>query len=94
MNDTRAHRRTLESPPVARVLDRLRSAGSWVRSRGDDWDAECPAHFDVAMSLAIGVGSGRRALILCRSGCPTYEVLAELGLTFADLHQRGGAQHG
>jgi hypothetical protein len=36
-------------------------------------------------SLSVGEGEDGRALVWCRAGCDTGDVLAALGLTFRDL---------
>jgi hypothetical protein len=48
--------------------------------------AACPAHADRSPSLSITeVGDGR-TLIHCHAGCGAAEVLAAVGLDFADLY--------
>ena len=59
-------------------LDKVQKIGA------DKWKACCPAHADKSPSLAI-TDKGGRILIKCFSGCETSDVLAALGLTFADL---------
>lgn len=68
------------SAPVENLLRRLHAKRS-----GAGWTAKCPAHDDQKPSLSIDEGSDGRALILCRAGCATDDVLAALGLTPRDL---------
>lgn len=67
---------------VARVVEKLEA----VRELGDGkWIARCPGHDDAQPSLAISIGRGGRALVYCRSGCATPDVLRAIGLEFRDL---------
>src|SRR5215472_17082101 len=70
---------------LKRVLDRL----GRVRPSGDHWSARCPvpAHDDQTPSLAISLGADGRVLLHCHGPCTTEEVLAALGMTFADLFE-------
>lgn len=56
-----------------------------VRRSGGGWMARCPAHEDRSASLSIGAGSDGRVLVHCFAGCDTADVLAAIGLGFADL---------
>lgn len=47
--------------------------------------ARCPAHADKSPSLSICLGNEGRILLYCFAGCSNTEILASLGLTFADL---------
>ena len=50
------------------------------------WNTRCSAHHpDKNPSLDIGTGDDGRALVICRAGCPTSEVLRAAGLSFRDL---------
>jgi hypothetical protein len=50
------------------------------------WQAKCPAHGDGSPSLSICEGrDGRVVLVHCFAGCPTGDVLAKLGLGWADI---------
>lgn len=60
---------------VEYVLERLRAAGLEPRARGRGWSCRCPAHDDHRPSLDIDPGDDGRALVLCRSGCRTDDVL-------------------
>lgn len=48
----------------------------------------CPGHDDSTPSLSV-TDKGDRVLIHCHAGCAPEAVLAPLGLTLADLHDRG-----
>ena len=50
----------------------------------DRYKAICPAHDDRSPSLAIKVDGGR-LLLHCFSGCQTIDLLAAIGLDFADI---------
>ncbi len=50
------------------------------------WTAKCPAHGDKRPSLSIRKGDKGRVMVRCFSGCDTKDVLAALGLKFADLY--------
>jgi hypothetical protein len=60
-------------------LDRVRESGH------SKWIARCPAHDDRSPSLAIRECEDSRILIHCFAGCETEDVLAAIGLTFADV---------
>lgn len=72
------------------VLDRFT-----VEQRGDTHSkALCPHHPDQRASLSIS--RGRDGVVLkCQAGCDTGEVLADVGLTWADLYDepRNGNGH-
>ena len=56
--------------------------------------ARCPAHEDRSPSLAIKDCGDGRILLHDFAGCETEDVLAALGLTFADvMPERIGAEH-
>jgi putative DNA primase/helicase len=65
-------------------LDRLRQAltDHGCNPRGSS--ARCPAHDDRTASLSIGQGR-EGAVINCHAGCDPLDVVAELGLDWADL---------
>jgi hypothetical protein len=67
--------------PVERVRAALEAAGSHRQSR--DW--QCPAHDDSRASLSVAEGRDGRAVLRCQAGCQTEDVLAHLGLGWADL---------
>jgi hypothetical protein len=47
--------------------------------------ALCPAHADGSPSLSVGTGDDGRVLVRCFAGCRTEDILAALGLSWADL---------
>ena len=56
--------------------------------------ARCPAHDDKSPSLAVKECGDGRILIHDFAGCETEDVLAAIGLTFADvMPERIGAEH-
>ncbi len=64
----------------------LLSKLSRVKKTGADrWMACCPAHQDKTASLSIKALPDGRILAKDFGGCDTSEVLAAVGLTFADL---------
>ena len=66
-------------------LDKLLSCLDKVQRIGQDrWKACCPSHDDMSPSLAIKNDEGR-LLLHCFAGCETENVLAAIGLTFADI---------
>lgn len=67
---------------VTRLLDRLRK----VRPNGaGKWLACCPAHDDKTPSLAIRLADDGRLLIHCFGGCGAADVIAAVGMEFAEL---------
>lgn len=67
---------------MTRILDHLEG----IRDRGaGQYYAKCPAHNDRSPSLSIKVCDDGRTLVRCFAGCSTDEVLAAVGLRFADL---------
>jgi hypothetical protein len=77
------------SPAVELLLARLKQHGCDPRQSGDQWQAKCPCHDDRRASLSIGSGD-RGAVLKCFAGCRTEQVVAELGLTMADLFDDPG----
>jgi hypothetical protein len=69
------------SGPVALVLVKLQG----VRRTGHSWVALCPVHADRTPSLAIAEGAEGMALVCCRAGCRSGDVLAKVGLSWRDL---------
>ena len=55
-----------------------------VKSSGNGFTAQCPAHDDKQNSLSIAQQNGKW-LIKCHAGCTTEHVLHAAGLTFKDL---------
>lgn len=72
----------LSESPVDRLLARLERVKATGPGR---WNARCPAHNDKSPSLAIRELEDGRILIHCFTGCSTADVLAAVGLEFADL---------
>ena len=56
-----------------------------VAQQGDGWLAHCPAHSDSDPSLRLAVTPDGTALVKCRAGCETADVIAAVGLSFSDL---------
>jgi len=75
------------SRPVEALLARLEG----VRRQGGSYRAFCPAHDDrKTPNLDIKEGEDGRALLLCRAGCSTDEVVEALGLKMRDLFSSNG----
>ena len=71
------------------VLSRL--AG--VRKTGSGtWIAKCPSHQDRTPSLSLRQADDR-VLLHCFAGCGTDDILAALGLTFADVMPERVSHH-
>lgn len=67
------------------ILSRL--VGVRENGRGSSrWSARCPAHNDKTASLSIRLLDDGRILIHCFALCPPADVLAAVGLEFADLY--------
>jgi hypothetical protein len=58
---------------------------------GNLWKAQarCPAHEDRRPSLAVAEGVDGWAVIHCRAGCKTEDVVKAMGLRWADLFPTG-----
>ena len=70
------------SAPLDRLLERLEG----VRKFNGGYMARCPHHDDRSASLSICEGEDGRVLLYCQTGtCKTADVVADLGLTMADL---------
>jgi len=67
--------------PVELVLSKLADA----KRKGSGWQARCPAHEDHRPSLSISEGDDGRALLICRAGCRTENIVKAMGITMADL---------
>ena len=71
--------------PVELLLERLEG----VRRHDGFYRAFCPAHDDrKTPNLDVREGDDGRALVICRAGCETEEVVEALGLTMRDLFAR------
>ena len=68
------------------MIDDLLSRLDKVRKTGPGrWNARCPAHDDKSPSLTVRELDDGRILIHCFTGCSPADVLAAVGLEFADL---------
>lgn len=75
--------------PAERVRAALEAHGGHqaTRRQGRDW--LCPAHDDQQASLSVAEGRDGRAVLHCHAGCSTEDVIARLGLGWADLFPQG-----
>lgn len=64
---------------VLQKFERVKEAGP------GKYSALCTGHADKSPSLTIRETDDGRVLLHCFAGCPTENVLAGAGLTFADL---------
>src|SRR5262245_49877137 len=71
------------STRLQQVLDGLED----VRPAGDGWSARCAADDDQTLRRSISGGADGRVLLHCHAGCTTEDILAELGMRFADLFE-------
>lgn len=68
-----------------RVIRLLREQGCKVVERGGNRaSATCPHHEDHNPSMGV-TDRGDRVLIACMAGCDTRDIVADLGITLADL---------
>ncbi|MGH8882567.1 MAG: AAA family ATPase, partial [Stackebrandtia sp.] len=56
-----------------------------VKPAAGGFMARCPAHDDGKASLSISVGKEQPVVLKCFAGCESEDILAKLGLTWADL---------
>jgi 5S rRNA maturation endonuclease (ribonuclease M5) len=63
------------------VLPRLEG----VRASGGKFMARCPAHDDSRASLSVNAGTDQPVVLHCHAGCEPDDILAKLGLTWAEL---------
>jgi hypothetical protein len=56
-------------------------------THGGSIKLECPTHDDPNGSLNVTLTPGDKILLHCHAGCEIEDILAKVGLTFADLHQ-------
>lgn len=75
---TKYHVTTASADPL---LHRLEG----VQKSGNGWRARCPACDGRSRKLSIAESDGR-VLVHCFGGCAAADVLAAIGLTWADLH--------
>lgn len=73
----------MASTAVAKILSKL----DGVKPLGSGWIARCPSHEDHVQSLKIDERSDGSALVHCHASCAKTDVLAAMGLTFADLFE-------
>ena len=74
-----------EPTPVTLVVEAVQRVTGPARKSGKEWALRCPAHEDRNPSLNVSEGRDGSALVLCRAGCNTDDILEAVGLTFADL---------
>lgn len=65
-------------------LDKVKPAGA------GKWKACCPAHSDRDPSLSIAEAESGKILLHCWAGCEVRDILAAIGLGFADLFPSDG----
>jgi len=69
---------------LSKVTTALEALGS--KRTGNDWNCPGPTHGNGDRRPSLGVSQGRRGVVLnCSAGCTPEQVLAELGLEWADL---------
>ena len=54
----------------------------------DRWVACCPAHQDKHPSMNIKECSDGTILVICRTGCSTYDIMQSVGLELKDLFRQ------
>ena len=64
-----------------------------VEKRGGYWMARCPHHEDREPSLKIMRGTDHPVVLKCFAGCATQDVLADIGLTVADISSPRDHEH-
>ena len=77
---------------MSSAMDRLVTAleRHGCRHSGGNW--ACPAHEDKTPSLSVTEGDDGRVLLKCHAGCPTEDIVGELGLKMADLFESNGSK--
>lgn len=77
-----------------RVIRALHEHGSRVRpgAGGTRAEAQCPHHEDRNASMSVAE-LGDRAVMFCHAGCDTRDIVADLGLTMADLYDERSATY-
>jgi hypothetical protein len=73
------------STAYTRLIEALERAGSRIEGAGRQRRAQCPHHPDTKPSLGV-TDSTSRVLLICRAGCETADILADLGMTWSDLY--------
>lgn len=72
--------------PVTIIETALHAAGKNVKRRGDNLNAQCPAHDDGSPSLSVAPGTqGRDVLLYCHAGCKADDILVALNLQWTDF---------
>ena len=71
--------------PFDLMIDRLRQHHCDPNQNGAGWKARCPAHEDNVPSLSVSEGQDGKVLVCCHTGCDNQAIVANLGLTMADL---------
>jgi hypothetical protein len=66
-----------------KILPRL----DGIRRNGSGYMARCPVHDDGTASLSISIGTNQPVVLHCHANCPTDDILAEIGLTWADISE-------
>ena len=56
-----------------------------VRKTANGFDVCCPVHEDSKPSLCIASGTTQPVVMDCKAGCDPVDILAKIGLTWADL---------
>lgn len=76
------------------VLDALRSAGLRTSESASGARSQCPGHQSRGLTLAIRPAQrdAGPVLVHCHAGCGAADVLAEVGLTLADLYDDNGSR--
>lgn len=64
-----------------------------VRASGNSWTALCPGHSDTNRSLSIAEKDGK-ILLNCHAGCPTANIVGQLGLSMSDLFDSPAKSNG
>lgn len=67
------------------MIEELDRRGLLSTSSEDSAMARCPAHDDTTPSLSIRRGDKQPVILRCFAGCPAEDVLAALGMRFADI---------
>jgi hypothetical protein len=79
----------LTTDPLRTVYDALERHSADPRGPEHKFTARCPAHEDRSPSLSVAEGADGRALVYCFSGCETRDIIAAVGLAWADLFPPG-----
>ena len=79
----------LTTDPLQTFYDALEAHGAGPAGPVHKHVARCPSHADRSPSLSVAEGADGRVLVHCHSGCETRDIIAALGLRWADLHPPG-----